>query len=237
MESKNTIKPNQLFSMKYILLVIFTLFTHLSYSQISQAELNSLVSPDLETERYWEYAHRMKDTVTTMGWTIKYLASPMDTNVVYISCKKGETQTVYKVPHVLRYRTYFVPAFVKETTHCIYFAHGCATDCSAVLAFSKIRKSFMDFRRVVKEDLNLNLIVRFTDWNLNDKEFELELIDLTHNKNYIIRYENYCTGIFKYGCVDEIIFSDRKVTIKTTLSAPKNWEKVIKETRVISLTK
>ena len=225
--------------MKYFLLLIFLLFSHFSYSQISQTELNSLVSPNLETERYWEYGGRMKDTVTEMGWTIKYLANPMDTNAVYISCEKGKIRTVYKAPHILGgYRTYFVPAFVKETAYCIYFAHGCATDCSAVLAFSKIRRNFTEFERVVKEDLNLDLIVRVTDWNIHNSEFELELIDLAHNKNHIISYQNYCRAAsFKNICVDEIEFSDKKVTIKTTLSAPENWEKEIKETRVISLTK
>ncbi|AFM03747.1 hypothetical protein Fleli_1315 [Bernardetia litoralis DSM 6794] len=221
--------------MKYLLLLTFYLFSHFLYSQVSQAELSNLISPDLEAERYWEYAYRMKDTVTEMRWRIKYLANPNDTNAVYISCKKGEVQTVYKIPRILGgYRTYFVPAFVKETTHCIYFQYGCATSCQAILVFSKIRRKFTDFQKVVEADLNLNLIVRVTDWNTHNNEFELELIDLREYKNYIIMYENYCRAAsYKNICVNEVIFSDKQVIIKTTLSAPKNWEKEIKETRVI----
>lgn len=226
--------------LKILVLLLFFVNTHLVYSQSNEVNLKYLIRPDFETEEYWEFAYRMKDTVTSTGWEIKYFVKNDDTRFkdVYILCQKDTVRKIHKIPNVLKYRTYFVPRFSYETAFYLYFEHGCATDCSAILTFSKRNQSFCDFPNLVKMDWKLDLLVRVTDYARKEerKLFELEIIDLARNKNHIISYENVCRGANnKIICVEEIKFFYDKIIIKTILSPPQNWEEEIKETKIIKL--
>jgi len=82
---------------------------------------------------------------------------------LYIVCSKGKTKATYRAENVLEFRRYFIPEFEAGTKTNIYFAHGCATDCSALLVFDKdTTAQYSDYLEVVK----YNVPLEWTEWNM-----------------------------------------------------------------------
>ena len=180
-----------------------------------------------------------KDTVTKDGWSIKYFVKNNSTRYddIYIQCSKGNLIGIFHGENLLQYRLYFIPEFVRETNSYIYFTHGCATDCWAILAFSKDNTSkYTDYERVVDYNLDFEQILYVTDRSYKNEEdiYDLALVDLKNNKTHSITYNNLCRSVYKPSCIDTVIFGQKQVIIKTSLLNIKKEEDTI-ETKIIKL--
>lgn len=220
------------------LLFLLFLFSHFAYSQSDELEYKDLIRPIFDTEDNFEYASLTKDITTPKGWEIKYFVKNDSTKDrdIYISCEKNGVKTLYFYPKVLTFRTYFLPTFSQETEEYIYFEYGCATDCGAVLVFSKKDYTFSSFSRIIETDLKLDLLVLMTN-NTYQREtelFEFEVVDLARNNNYLVSFDMICRGIYKQNCIKEVIFSKNEIIIKLVLS-DKKWTKETEQVRVIKL--
>jgi hypothetical protein len=181
-----------------------------------------------------------KDTVTKDGWSIKYFVKNDSTRYddIYIQCRKGSLTGIFRGEDFLQYRLYFIPKFVKETNSHIYFTHGCATDCWAILTFSKDNASrYNDYISVVDYNLDFEQILYVTNrcYENEDKIYDLVLVDLKNNKTHNITYNNICSCVFKESCVDTVIFGKKQVIIKTDLRKSIEYNESTPETRIIKL--
>jgi hypothetical protein len=220
------------------LLFLLFIIPQFAYSQSNELEYKDLIRPVFDTEDNFEYASLAKDITTPKGWDIKYFVKNDSTKDrdIYISCEKNGVKTLYFYPKVLTFRTYFLPTFSQETEEYIYFEYGCATDCGAVLAFSKKNYSFSSFGRIIETNLKLDLLVLMTD-NAYKKEtelFEFEVVDLARNNNYLVSFDMICRGVYKQNCIKEVVFSKNEIIIKLVLS-DKEWTKETEQIRVIKL--
>ena len=225
------------FSQTLLLFLLF-LISQFAQSQSDELEYKDLIRPIFDTENNFEYASRTKDIITPKGWEIKYFVKNDSTKDrdIYISCEKNGVKSLYFYPKVLTFRTYFLPKFSQETEDYIYFEYGCATDCGAVLAFSKRNYTFQNFSRIIKTDLKLDVILLMTD-NSYTKEtelFEFEVVDLARSRNYLVSFDMICRGVYKQNCIKEVIFSKREIIVKLILS-DKEWTKETEQIRIIKL--
>jgi hypothetical protein len=174
----------------------------------------------LDLEHYYNLDNLNK--MTADGWAINYFVKDDRTRYkdIYIECSKGNLKGIFFGEDLLEYRRYFIPEFITETDKHIYFSHGCATDCSAILVFNKDICQFRDYVQIVDYSIENEQLVYVAD-NSYENEFdlyELVVVDLRRNKTYSVVYkENICMGVFKEDCVDTIQFSPNKVLISTTL--------------------
>jgi hypothetical protein len=125
-----------------------------------------------------------------------------------------------------------------ETNTHIYFTHGCATDCEAVLVFLKEPfAKFKDLQNVIDFNLVLGQVLLVTDSCIEneDKIYDLALEDLSRKKSHKITFNNICGAVYKPACIDTVIFSKTKVIVKTTLRENLNSEKFVSRTKQIDL--
>ena len=198
-----------------------------------------LIAINFQDSNYFDLPMYVNDTVTEDGWSIYYLVKDDSTRYddIYIKCSKGNLTGIYHGENLLQYRRYFIPKFERETNSYIYFTHGCATDCSAVLTFSKDSTSkYTDYVRVVDYNLDFEQILYVTDSCYKNEEiYELALVDLKNNKTHKITYNTVSNAVYKPSCVDTIIFGKKQVIIKTKLRKSIEDEDYTPETRIIDL--
>jgi len=212
-----------------------------SKDKTAKTESGKIVPINYSDTNYIDLQSSTIDTTTNDGWNIKYFVKDDSTKYydIYIECSKGKYKGLFYGPKLLQYRRYFIPSYIGETDSHIYFWHGCATDCSAILTFSKDSLcQFNDFENVVDYNIKLGqiLFVAESTYENDESSFELALVDLKREKIHKIKYENaVCMNVYKPACIDTIIFSNNQVTITTTLADQKTHMKDIKETRLIKL--
>ncbi len=205
----------------------------------SQKQTGELIPVNFADSNYIGLAP-INDTITNDGWTIKYLVKDDSTRYhdIYIKCSKGGITGIFTGSDLLDFRSYFIPAYAGENDSFIYFIHGCASYCAALLVFSKDSTAkFQDFERIVDYNINFNQVLYITDscYEFEDKLYDLALVDLDNNNTQKITYNNICSGVYKPACIDTVIFSESQITIKTTLRKNIESEEEIKETRTIKL--
>src|SRR5688500_7355519 len=121
-----------------------------------------LIPIDFSDTNYVDVESYAVDTITADGWSIRYLVKDDSTRYkdLYIVCSKGTEKAIHRAEDVLEFRRYFIPEFEAETKTNIYFTHGCATDCSAILVFDKDSAvRFTDYLQIVKYDIKLGQVL------------------------------------------------------------------------------
>ena len=181
-----------------------------------------LVPIEFSDTNYLDLATYAIDTTTVDGWSIKYLVKDDSTRYkdLYIVCSKGNIKAIHRAEGVLEFRRYFIPEFEAETKTNIYFTHGCATDCSAILVFDKDSTArFTDYLEVVKYNIQLGQVLYVTDSTYQNEEkiYELALVDITKRKTYKLTFNGICDNAYKPACVDTVIFSKDKVSVTASL--------------------
>jgi hypothetical protein len=199
----------------------------------------NLIEIDFQSPNYSDLSLYAKDTITKDGWDIRYFVKDDSTrhNDIYLQCSKENLREIFYGEELLQFRRYFIPVFAGETNSYIFFTHGCATDCSAVLVFSKESAKFTDYQSVVDYNLELEQILYIMDssYGYEEKIYELALVDLKNNKTHRISYNNICMDVFKQNCIDTVIFDKKQVIVKTTLQESFGCEKKISQMRIIKL--
>lgn len=160
------------------------------------------------------------DTITEDGWKIEYLVKDDSTKYsdIYIRWSKGNSVGVYKGATLLLMRRYFIPSYEGETESYLYFYHGCATGCAAVLALSKEDEpKARDFDMVHGYDISLDQVLYQDDEMPSDYSdvCTLVLIDLKRNIQKSISDTSLCLHFYLQFEIDTVEFSEEKVTIKT----------------------
>jgi hypothetical protein len=185
-------------------------------------ETGELIPINFSDTNYIDLGHYAKDTTTADGWFIQYLVKDDSTRYkdLYIVCSKGDIKAIHRGADVLEFRRYFIPKFEAETKKNIYFTHGCATDCSAILVFDKdAAAQFSDYMQVVKYAVLLGQVLYVTDTSYQNEEkiYELALVDIPRHKTHKITFDGICDGTYKPACVDTVIFSKKKVSVTVSL--------------------
>jgi hypothetical protein len=235
----------------YIIVIFFSTALTISCKRTKNEETTSiknhpltravdLIKIDFGDTIYHDLQAYVSDTITNDGWTIKYLVKDDSTKYsdIYIQCSKGNLSGIFHGKDLLQFRRYFIPIFTGETDAFIYFTHGCATDCSALLVFSKDSTSrFKDFVHIVDYNTKFNQVLYVTDYCYENESniYDIALIELDSDKLHKITYNNVCGDVHKPSCVDTVIFDKNQVTINTTLRKSIESELEIKQSRTIVL--
>jgi hypothetical protein len=204
-------------------------------------QTGQLVSINFNDSNYNELSSYALDTVTKDGWTIKYLVKDDSTEYddIYIEWSKGNINGIFKAEEsVLQFRRYFIPQYVGENKNYLFFWHGCATDCQAVLTLSKDSAFSKDYTRVINYNIQNGQIGYVTDkGSEDDKPFQISIVDLSKNKEHLVQFKNLCMyAAHKESCIDTIIFAKEKVIVKATLTIDNyNRDKEIIEEKSIDL--
>lgn len=100
-------------------------------------DTSGLRKVDLNDKKYGDARSYLKDTITKHGWKIEYLVKSDSTKYsdLYLKVSKEGLHSVFVAKNVLEYRRYFIPTYKSENGSNIFFTHGCATDCRAILSF------------------------------------------------------------------------------------------------------
>jgi len=199
-----------------------------------------LIEIDFSDSNYSGLQSHVADTVTEFGWIINYLVRDDSTkcNDVYIKCSNGEWTGTYKDAEVLLMRRYFIPVYAGESSSFIYFTHGCATDCSALLVFSKDSNcQFKDYNHVIDYSVECSQVLHLTDSDFENENqiYQLSLIELTKDKTHKISYNNICQSPYKPSCIDTVIFEKSRVTVKSSLLEKMGSDTEIKQTKIVDL--
>jgi hypothetical protein len=187
----------------------------------------NLIPIDFSDSNYLELRSYAVDRTTDDGWSIKYFVKEDSTRYkdLYIVCSKGSVKAIHRAEDVLKFRRYFVPEFEAETKANIFFSHGCATDCSAMLVFNKVPTArFTDYLSLVKYSIELGQVLYVTDSSYENegKVYELALVDVSKHKTYKLTFNGVCDCVYQPACVDSVKFS--KNTVSVTASLRKNIE-------------
>ena len=187
-----------------------------------KSETGKLIPINFSDTNYIDLGLYAEDTTTADGWSIQYLVKDDSTRYkdLYIVCSKENIKAIHRAENVLEYRRYFIPEFEAETKTNIYFTHGCATDCSAILVFDKdTAAKFSDYMEVVKYNVPLGQVLFVTDTTYKNEEkiYELALVDIKNHKTHKLTFNGICDGVYKPSCVDTVIFSKNKVSVTVSL--------------------
>ena len=193
------------------------------------SETGELVPINFSDTNYSDLTSYAVDTTTIGGWSIRYFVKDDSTRYkdLYISCSRGNIKSTFRADNVLKFRRYFIPEFKTETKTNIYFTHGCATDCSAILVFEKDSiATFTDYSQVVKYNFEFGQILYVTDSSYKDEDkiYELALVDVSKRKTHKLTFHGICDGVYKPACVDTVIF--KKDNVSVTVKLRKNIESI-----------
>jgi hypothetical protein len=181
-----------------------------------------LISIDITDSHFIDIGSYTTDTITPDGWSVKYYVKDDSTKYddVYIEWSKGNVRGVYKGESLLQFRRYFIPQYKGENAKNLFFWHGCATDCQAVLTLNKDSAIEKDYTSVIDYNIQNGQIVYVSDYSFeNEPSFQLTVADLMRDKEHSVRFKNLCmTAANKSSCVDTIIFRKDKVLLKATLT-------------------
>lgn len=205
-----------------------------------KSETGELIPINFSDTNYIDLGLYAKDTTTADGWLIQYLVKNDSTRYkdLYILCSKGDIKAIHRAEDVLEYRRYFIPEFAAETKTNIYFTHGCATDCSAILVFDKdTAGKFSDYLQVVKYNVPLGQVLYVTDTTYQNEEkiYELALVDIKNHKTHKLTFNGICDGVYKPSCVDTVIFSKNRVSVTVSLRKSIEDNEQAKQIRTIRL--
>ena len=228
-------------------LFICYLFTSLSCKDnkrikkiIQNNQTGQLIPVDFNDSNYNELSSYAIDTITKDGWAIKYLVKDDSTKYddIYIEWSKGSVNGIYKAASSLQFRRYFIPQYTGENKNYLFFWHGCATDCQAVLTLSKDSAFSKDYTSIIDYNIPNGQIAYVTDkGSEDDRPFQISVVDLSKNKEHIVQFKNLCMyAAHKESCIDTIIFKREKVVVKATLTINNyNRDKEVIEEKAVDL--
>ena len=180
------------------------------------------------------------DTVLSSNWKISYLVKNDSTKYkdIYLKVAKGKDSSIYFLERYLELRNYFIPIFSKENESFIFFEHGCATSCKAVMTFNKKTLRFQDFTQIIDYSEKTNQIVWLSNQILSDdKPFKVQVTDLLKQKDSTIGFNNLALGTIKDSYIDSVIFNKDNTIINCTLIDKNDYNRTreVKETKIIKL--
>jgi hypothetical protein len=213
---------------------------HIKKLTIEKNQTEQLIPVDFNDSNYNELNSYAIDTFTEGGWIIKYLVKDDSTRYddIYIRWTKGNVTGTFKAESVLQFRRYFVPQYAGENKNYLFFWHGCATDCAAVLTLSKDSAFSKDYTSVIDYNIPNGQIAYLTDKSYEDDHpFQISIVDLSKNKEHLVQFKNLCMyAAHKESCIDTIIFNKGKVIVKATLRInDHNRDKKIIEEKTVNL--
>jgi hypothetical protein len=205
-----------------------------------KSETGKLIPINFSDTNYLDLKLYAMDTTTKEGWSIKYFVKDDSTRYkdLYIICSKGHIKAIHRAENVLEFRRYFIPEFEGETKTNIYFTHGCATDCSALLVFDKDSTAqFTDYLEVVKYDMQLGQVLYVTDTTYQNEEeiYELGLSDISRHKIHKLTFHGICDNVYKPACVDTVMFSKNQVSVIVSLRKSIESVDQAKQTKTVRL--
>jgi hypothetical protein len=195
---------------------------HAQKDIVQNKQTRQLIPIDFNESNYNDLNFYAIDTVTKDGWTIKYFVKDDSTKYddIYIKWAKGSLRGIFKAESVLQFRRYFIPQYTGENDKYLFFWHGCATDCQAVLILDKDSAFSRDYTNVIDYNIPYGQIAYVTNKGAEDgKPFQISLADIAKNKEHLIQFKNLCmSAAHKESCIDTIIFNKEKVVVKATLT-------------------
>jgi len=199
-----------------------------------------LIPINFSDTNYIEVGVYAKDTTTDDGWSIQYLVKDDSTRYIdlYITCSKGNVKAIHRAKGVLEMRRYFIPEFEAETKTNIYFTHGCATDCAALLVFDKDTSAqFSDYEAIVEYDIPLGQVLYVSDRTYQNEEniYELVLVEIKRRKIHKLAFDGICDGAYKPACVDTVMFSKNKVSVTVSLRKSIEDMEATRQIKAVSL--
>ena len=229
------------------MLLALNLFTAISCKHIERNRLvaqrmytRQLIPIDFNDSNYVGLGLYAIDTITQKGWSISYLVKDDSSkyNDIYIKWQRGNIKGIYKGEFLLQYRRYFVPEYSGENSKYLFFKHGCATDCRAILTLSKDSATSKDYIRVVDYNVSNGQIAYVTERGSEDfRPFQISIVDLAKSKEHSVQFKSLCMyAAHKESCIDTIIFRKHKVLIKATLTIDDYYkDKDVVEKKVVNL--
>ena len=209
--------------------VIFLLFiigcdkanSILPEKQLKVAELDTeeLIPIDFKDTTYQDVAMFAKDTITGDGWRIKYLVKDDSTRYtdIYIQWEKGNIKRVKNCGNVLEMRRYFIPGFVKDNQDYLFFEHGCATGCSAVLTLPKnVKDAAEDFNFILDYRIDKGQIVFIDEESFSSDTLSISATDLKKHITKTSKFKNRCSMTMENSCINTVIFKHKEIIIAGT---------------------
>ena len=213
---------------------------HTISAHLPDAHASELIPINFSDSNYYDLKFYAHDTLTKDGWQIKYLVKN-DSNRykdLYIEWSKGTSKGLYHYPSALEYRRYFIPEYKGENSRYLFFEHGCATDCGAVLTLQKDTIKAVDYEHVISYSLLAGIVVLVNQTGLqDDTPFEVSAVDIMRGKEHRVKFNGLCmAAAYKEQCVDTVLFSKNKVLVKATLTINDyNRDKELSEERMVKL--
>lgn len=197
-------------------------------------DTGDLIPLNLKDTLYYDAAMFARDTVTADGWKIKYFVKNDTTRYtdIYIQWEKDGIKRISNCGNVLEMRSYFIPTFFKDNPTHIFFLHGCATDCAAVLALPKNdRDAVEDFNFILDYNINKGQIVYINKESFSSDTLSINATDLKKRVTKSILFKNRCSMIMGNSCIDNVIFKHNRITIEGSFSD--KYGNDVKETHTI----
>ncbi|WP_148661175.1 hypothetical protein [Flavisolibacter tropicus] len=207
---------------------------------LPDANAGKLIPINFSDSNYYEIQSYAHDTLTKDGWLIKYLVKNDSSRYkdLYIQWSKGNNKGLYHCPSVLEYRRYFIPEYIGENNQLLFFEHGCATDCGAILTLQKDTTKAVDYPHVISYSIPHGVVVFVNQAGQQDgAPFEVSAVDLMKNKEHRLKFNGLCmAAAYKEQCVDTVIIMKNKVVVKATLTVNDyNRDKELPEERMAKL--
>jgi len=169
---------------------------------------------------YYDAAMYARDTITGDGWKINYLVKDDSTRYtdIYIQWEKDNIKRVTNCGNVLEMRRYFIPGFVKDNKDYLFFEHGCATGCMAVLTLPKnVIDAVEDFNFVLDYKVSDNQIVFIDEESFSSDTLSISATDLKKHITKSTSFKNRCSMTMGNSCIDTIIFKNNRILVEGTL--------------------
>ena len=191
----------------------------ISAKQIS-GTTGKLIPIDFDDSNYVHADLNAMDTITTDGWSIKYLVMDDNTryNDIYIQWQKGNRKGTFHGRDILRMRSHFIPMLAGENKTHIFLKYACATSCSALLTLSKdsIPKD-QEFFFVINYNIKTGQVVYIPESGYNLDTLKVSVFDLTKRRQKYIEFKNICNSTFEVNCIDSVYFNKDYVKLFATL--------------------
>jgi len=190
-------------------------------SKVRKRDTGELLPINFKDTIYQDVAIFAKDTITGDGWKIKYLVKDDSTRYtnIYIQWEKGSINRVTNCGNVLEMRRYFIPGFVKDNQDYLFFEHGCATGCTAVLILPKNGNDAVDdFNFVLDYKVSDSQIVYVNEDSFSSNSLSITATDLIKRVTKSTLFKNRCSMTMGNSCIDTVIFNHNRILVEGTLS-------------------
>ena len=199
-----------------------------------------LIPIDFADKNYFEVEDKAKDTITNDGWIIKYFVKDDSTKYrdIYIQWTKGKRTGLYCGFDDLLMRRYFIPQFMGENDSYIFLTHGCATDCSALLALSKDNvPTAQDFAYVFSYNIKNGQLVSTPEYKKDT--LQVSVVDLNRKQEKVVVFKNICNSTAKDGSIDSVHFDKNYISLFATLidKNDKDRTRKVKENHIVKFYK